>query len=682
MTRYFNICVLLILLTATITKSQEYRYQPNEQRPAYGLFFNLGLNNHSAEFTGLEGIPSCCPRYETGSGLGYNLGLLYSFPVMNGWDLQIRGLYTNLSALLSQTEPVAVAGPDGHSYSGQFEHSIDASITSFGIAPLMGYRLTDELTLNVGLRAGMLMEKSFASKEEIKEPGFGVFEDTKTRTRHVYQQDIPSASAIDLALLGGISYKLPISANSEWLLVPEVFYSYGLAPIASGLTWRANTISGGVALVYAPRHFIPPAPPPPPPPPPPLPPPPPPPEVPVLEANIAAVSVDETGKESDVSQITVEEFLSRRIHPLLNYVFFDDNSAQIMTKYRKMSEEEKKAFSENYLYNLKTLDVYYQILNIVGRRMFRFPQTEIIITGCNSDQGAEKGNTALSKKRAEAIKNFIVNEWNIDEARIKVESRNLPALPSNLTDPRGIAENRRVEITSNNEQVFEPLTVRDTVKKTNPPLIRFKPTVKTAVGIAKWKLVTSQGDQKLKEFEGVGSLPPVIELDLAKEQKYVPVLDQPFEYKLVITDNDNKVWESPMQKLPVSANTIQSRTMALMDGKEVDEKEYDKFSLISFGFNKSDLTKEHQPVVNMAKKRIQKTSKSDVEGHTDNLGDENRNKVLSEKRAQTVAGALGIDQRFAKGVGIADPLYPNDIPEGRFYNRTVYIQIETKVDFK
>jgi flagellar motor protein MotB len=58
------------------------------------------------------------------------------------------------------------------------------------------------------------------------------------------------------------------------------------------------------------------------------------------------------------------------------------------------------------------------------------------------------------------------------------------------------------------------------------------------------------------------------------------------------------------------------------------------------------------------------------------------NKKLSANRALTVERAVktrtrGVKSLISNGVGEDDPLYDNNLPEGRFYNRTVQIVIQT-----
>ena len=66
----------------------------------------------------------------------------------------------------------------------------------------------------------------------------------------------------------------------------------------------------------------------------------------------------------------------------------------------------------------------------------------------------------------------------------------------------------------------------------------------------------------------------------------------------------------------------------------------------------------------------------EIVGHTDNIGSEKRNRVLSENRALSVKKALvakGIDpsRLVAKGLGMSAPVASNATEEGRQLNRRV-----------
>jgi outer membrane protein OmpA-like peptidoglycan-associated protein len=68
-----------------------------------------------------------------------------------------------------------------------------------------------------------------------------------------------------------------------------------------------------------------------------------------------------------------------------------------------------------------------------------------------------------------------------------------------------------------------------------------------------------------------------------------------------------------------------------------------------------------------------------INGYTDVLGTETYNEELSRNRAIETAKALGLPTSAVLGLGEQRPLYPNDLPEGRAYNRTVTVTVETPV---
>ncbi len=70
----------------------------------------------------------------------------------------------------------------------------------------------------------------------------------------------------------------------------------------------------------------------------------------------------------------------------------------------------------------------------------------------------------------------------------------------------------------------------------------------------------------------------------------------------------------------------------------------------------------------------------EIAGYTDNVGDDAKNKVLSEKRAQSVLAYLtakGVKQGQMKAVGYgeANPIATNDTEEGRLQNRRVMFTV-------
>ena len=101
---------------------------------------------------------------------------------------------------------------------------------------------------------------------------------------------------------------------------------------------------------------------------------------------------------------------------------------------------------------------------------------------------------------------------------------------------------------------------------------------------------------------------------------------------------------------------------------------------INFETGKSDIKAESEPIIEQIAEMLKKNPSLKVsrEGHTDNVGAEKSNQVLSESRAKSVVEALvakGINaNRLAsKGWGQSKPVADNQTEEGRAKNRRVEI---------
>ena len=105
-------------------------------------------------------------------------------------------------------------------------------------------------------------------------------------------------------------------------------------------------------------------------------------------------------------------------------------------------------------------------------------------------------------------------------------------------------------------------------------------------------------------------------------------------------------------------------------------------SNITFATGEFQITQQFQPVLNSVGVVLKKYEKTlvDVVGHTDSVGSDADNQVLSQNRATNVAQYLtttGVDSRrfLVQGFGEAQPVASNDNEQGRALNRRVEIQI-------
>lgn len=103
---------------------------------------------------------------------------------------------------------------------------------------------------------------------------------------------------------------------------------------------------------------------------------------------------------------------------------------------------------------------------------------------------------------------------------------------------------------------------------------------------------------------------------------------------------------------------------------------------VYFDSNKSDLKSESIKAVKTLLKAMESNPKMRVEiaGHTDNVGDDKSNMILSQQRADAVMqyildNGMAKDRILAKGYGETSPLASNDDEAGRQKNRRTEVRV-------
>lgn len=682
-----TLLTLVILPAAVMAQGQDERMSPEERaeaqamQPRVGIWGQGGLNIHAADFAGLPEAPLCMLSDSTsftgGSAFGWGVGLLYEHPLSTSFFIEARAGLAELGA--TQTSD-AYIGPilvnDADTASGISRYSLETNLMAILGELTAGWRPVADLplTARLGIGLGSFLTKEYTQGEELLEPTSATFiapDSSATRLRNVTTGDLGSAP-LQLGGVIGADYELPMNSDGTLLLVPEIRYTFPLAKVRDDLDWRIHTLRAGVAVKYAfplPK---------------PAPPellvaepslPPPPPAQPVLTASLELQGIDRDGNvQEEVLKITVEEFINSQTHALLNYIFFDEGSSTIPVRYTQFGGNAPDQFSQEMLRDKTTLAVYHQILNIIGSRMQADPSATITLTGTNTNEGVEQGNRELSKARAEAVRTYLVSNWRIDDGRIKVQSRNLPSLPSNVDSADGDEENRRVEITTNRPSLLEPVRSADTLRTVDPPTLRAVPGAIADAGLEDWSLQVRQGAELLKEFGGTGRLPEKLDWNIEENPLTIPRRQVPLTAVLSVRDEEGQTGTAAA-RLPVEQITIRRKRE-----EQIGDFVYDRFNLITFEFNSAELSAASRQIAADIREVIQPNSEVTIVGYSDRLGEEKHNQELSEKRALATARQLRVPVQNATGGGENTTLYNNDLPEGRFYSRTVTITVKTPVN--
>ncbi|MFA6277874.1 MAG: OmpA family protein, partial [Pedobacter sp.] len=371
--------------------------------------------------------------------------------------------------------------------------------------------------------------------------------------------------------------------------------------------------------------------------------------------------------------------------PLLNYVFFDEGSTSIPTRYVALSPTQAATFKQEDLQqepsanmdvrSQRQLNVYYNVLNILGDRMRANPEVNITLSGA-SLAGPKEGNVFATE-----IKKYLVDVFSINENRIATNGRTKPINPSEQIGGKKELNllregDRRVDIQSNSNTLMmelgsglKPIHINTTqANGTDGDVIFY-------VG---------------KANEVLSSYTIDVTNPGGATQQYGPFTknEEHIAGKTILGTSTSGTFKVALTGTTKMGNVIKKESTVELVASEEQIENGLRYSIL-YNFNKANtietyakfLTEEVAPL-------ITENSTVSIHGHTDIIGGEVYNLQLSKKRAQETqqileAALVKAGKRNVKfettGFGEAEDRSPfeNGKPEERFYNRTVVIDINT-----
>jgi outer membrane protein OmpA-like peptidoglycan-associated protein len=463
----------------------------------------------------------------------------------------------------------------------------------------------------------------------------------------------------------GMGYDLPISsANSKTKasLSPFISYHPYFGQDARNIeSWSVSTVRAGIALKFGRAGKA-------------------------KDTEVPTVAIplrDVTFAVRAPKTIPVKRLVSETL-PLRNSVFFNEGSTAIPTRYVHLTNNQASAFKEVSLQNeqstnmtgrsARQLNVYYNILNILGDRMRANPGAAIALSGASAN-GPQEG-----KLFAEAVKQYMVSVFGIDASRISTNGRTKPLIPSE--QPGGTKElvllregDRRVDITS-----------------ASPELL-----MEVGGGMMKpVQILATQIDpldsHVIFSVDGANALLKSWTLDLTDEkgtiQHYGPFTRDQESMTGTSILGTNKSGNYKVVMLGETKNGLtvkKESTVSLVRQDETTEKGF-RYSIL-FDFNKSNSIASYDKFLSdVVSPLITSGSTVIVHGHTDIIGEEDYNHKLSHsraietqkiiQRALTNASKSNVTfETFGFGEDSNRTPFENKLPEERFYNRTVIIDI-------
>ncbi|MBA3828591.1 MAG: OmpA family protein [Taibaiella sp.] len=381
----------------------------------------------------------------------------------------------------------------------------------------------------------------------------------------------------------------------------------------------------------------------------------------------------------------------KEIFPLRNSVFFNTGSTSIPERYVQLSNSQAATFKEAQIQqgqpmdlnsgrSARQLSVYYNILNIMGDRMRSNPQSAIILTGSSYKDPGQ------GKVLAENVKQYLVNVFGIGSTRITTVGKDKPDIPSekkggSMDIALAREGDRRVDIESYSPSLLMEVgqgqgtssflkPVQMTTAPEDPMDSR---VVFNAVGAS--ELLSSWAVQVTDEQRG-------------GVQKYGPYTGDQASVpgKTILGNNTQGNYKVVMTGQTKTGHSIEKESSVSLMKMDDAKQEGMRYSIL-FDFDRSkSITVYEKFLTDLVAPLIPDNATVIIHGHTDIIGTEAYNLNLSRQRANGAqqileralsnAGKRGVKfetQGFGEDEGKAP--FGNELPEKRFYNRTVIIDI-------
>lgn len=598
---------------------------------------------HSPNFSTLPGTVDC-GTYITGRGTGLGSALTIEYPIGSTLYAGLGVAYLPRGGRLvtpNDSEP-AFDSTSGRVVDIVTENALDVRLDYLELTPTVWWvPLTvgrSTIRFDAGLRLGLPIRADFQQTRRIISPENAVFISTQQRTinwTHGYRQ-LQNVRRPTIGISIGAEHLLPIGRHVH--LLQRIGYDHTFTAPVNSVQW---TISG-IRLELGVRYWIersvhtpPPTPAPPPDTtkpviiePPPLP-------QPTLAVRIAGFD----GRIEEGNELVATT-------PIVNAVFFEQNSAIIPGRYAQRSAD-----------SIPTDDAvaaHRNVLLIVASILLKNPQSSVVLDGATSGE-YEVGDTLLAQQRARAVADAL-RALGVPAERIRTRWSRLPHAPSNMDFPEGRAENQRVDITLVNAPILEYVS---------------KQTFAELSGSLSLHLTGSN----LEDAEIIVRTTGSIERTVSD----TGVHTIPIRQRIESSSTTATLWaEATVRGSDVKATDTLNVSLETLPRQRIELSTSRFEAILRFNYNSSELSPENRELLRQLIERLPDGMTIEIGGSADVLGDIGRNRKLAQERARVTeeflraqAGrkqvhivARGIERRFSDAT-----------PEGRFLNRSIRVTL-------
>jgi len=635
----------MVALSAAMSAHAQTAYTGAPWR--FGLYGGLNFNIVGAGAQALAAIPgdNFAQRNDIidGTGLGYYAGLMTEYNPGALFGFQLRAGLDDRRVNFNDWDVV-----------GSSRTRFSARMTYVSVEPLLRVNLGSP---NFHLTAGPLLSFLVAAKYD--------WVPRDETSPDIVDQPIEGAKSFTYGVSGGLGYDILLNSKSasstKWYLTPFAEASYMMAQRENSYpgqdrndTWVTTSIRGGFQLKFGSGPAV--APP-----------------VVMVDVDVPTIDLSLRTPNAVTDQRSLIEMF-----PLRNYLFFNDGSTTLPNKYVTLDNAAAQQFHESSLMqnpgtggttsnssmdrSQRQMSVYYNALNIFGDRL-RTSGSSVTLVGSAPTQ-------AEGLEMANNVKNYLVSAFGIGADRIatKGQVRAPHASGTRVTPPEDLGlvaeENRRVEVLSDDLSMLKPVRIESTqIEPIDNDLVL---TVNPSGPIADYNVTIS----------GSGF-----------SQTYGPFRSntERIDARPIMMNNTSGTYTATVTARTADNRTITKSTdfsLTKMTNPPVTGTRYS----ILFEYDESKTVATYEQFLRQeVAPKIPNNATVVIHGHTDKIGLEDYNFELSTKRAAEAVNILKDEMSKAGrtvnfdsyGFGENEERAPfqNGTPEGRYYNRTVLIEI-------
>ncbi len=375
--------------------------------------------------------------------------------------------------------------------------------------------------------------------------------------------------------------------------------------------------------------------------------------------------------------------------PIIPRIFFPANQSALASgRYDVLSPRQNVFVAEN----AREINfVYRNALNLIGERLRRYPQASIALTGASAGPPHEKNWQKLARARAQAVQDYLVDSLGVSPTQIVIVASTQPEAAGARKNVSVQEEWQRVSIAAEppfGNQILAPLVVEKKEVEAQPQYCGFVAKYSVAeAGVTAWRItILNSARDTVEVLAGEKTLPDTIRWEwphaLVKKSALNGSNSNGAAHLAAEQNGYYSLW---LQDALGQTATTALRPIGIRHRRRLNEVGVERIPIFLFGFGEHQLgsfSRELRLKLHSIAEKLELDPFATcvIKGHTDDIGEARTNQWLSLQRAKTVfeiLAAYGIAARRMTygGVGEAEPLADNHLPEGRNINRRVEVYI-------